>query len=427
MSRKPRILVLCFDGTTNEFGGTNTNVVKLYSLLRKDKVEDQLCYYQAGIGTYIQPGVVSPLFEKAAEILDDTIAWYLYQHIMDGYKFLMQNYNVGDKVCLFGFSRGAYTARALAGMLHKVGLLSRDNIEQIPFAYDLYKSDNNDALTQEFKMAFSREVPIEFVGVWWVSWYLPFSDKPSAKYTPNLSRLINRDTVASVGFIISETLPFTYVNRTIRVFRQALSLDEHHAKFLPNLYCYSVPDKPVTGGLGGDDKLKPAQGTVPGRKDEIYETDAKEVWFAGCHTDVGGGSTPDSTEHSLANIPLRWMIQEDPSTSGAPSQGGENGKGRTEGSATENDRIDALDIVQPIHDDLVDVPVWWLLEIVPTQFTYQNAQGKWVTGWGPHLGRRRDVPLKPLFHESVKTRMNDPKLKYKPRAVYAQGTESYVT
>ncbi|KAH8987753.1 hypothetical protein EDB86DRAFT_2949235 [Lactarius hatsudake] len=330
---------------------------------------------------------------------------------MDGYKFLMQNYNVGDKVCLFGFSRGAYTARALAGMLHKVGLLSRDNIEQIPFAYDLYKSDNNDALAQEFKMAFSREAPIEFVGVW--------------------------DTVASVGFIISETLPFTYVNTTIRVFRQALSLDEHRAKFLPNLYCYSVPDKPVTGGLG----------------DEIYETDAKEVWFAGCHTDVGGGSTPDSTEHSLANIPLRWMIQEviradcsiqfdmsafarwnipitigqDPSTSGAPSQGGENGKGRTEGSATENDRIDALDIVQPIHDDLVDVPVWWLLEIVPTQFTYQNAQGKWVTGWGPHLGRGRDVPLKPLFHESVKTRMNDPKLKYKPRAVYAQGTESYVT
>ncbi|KAH8993939.1 hypothetical protein EDB92DRAFT_2064462 [Lactarius akahatsu] len=426
MSRKPRTLVLCFDGTTNEFGGTNTNVVKLYSLLRKD-MEDQSCYYQAGIGTYFQPGVVSPLFEKAAEILDDTIAWYLYQHIMDGYKFLMQNYNVGDKVCLFGFSRGAYTARALAGMLHKVGLLSRDNIEQIPFAYELYKSDGNDALAQEFKMAFSREVPIEFVGVW--------------------------DTVASVGFIISETLPFTYVNTTIRVFRQALSLDEHRAKFLPSLYCYSVPNIPVMRDLGGDDKLKPAQGTVPGRRDEIYETDVKEVWFAGCHTDVGGGSTPGSVGHSLANIPLRWMIQEvmradcgiqfdlnafarwnipvtvgrDPSTSGAPSQGSENGKGSTEGSVAENDRVDAQDIVQPIHDDLLDVPVWWLLEIIPTEFTFQNAQDKWVTSWGPHLGRGRYVPPKPLFHESVKTRMNDPKLKYKPRAAYAQGTESYVT
>ncbi|KAH8987748.1 hypothetical protein EDB86DRAFT_2949147 [Lactarius hatsudake] len=329
---------------------------------------------------------------------------------MDGYQFLMQSYNVGDKVCLFGFSRGAYTARALAGMLHKVGLLSRDNIEQIPFAYELYKSDDNVALAQGFKMTFSREVPIEFVGVW--------------------------DTVASVGFIMGKTLPFANVNTTIRVFRQALSLDEHRAKFRPNLYQHSVPKRPVTRD-----------------GDELYDTDLKEVWFAGCHTDVGGGSTPDSTKHSLANIPLRWMVQEvmreecgiqfdlnalarwnipvtvgrDPSTSGAPSQGSENGKGRTEGSATESDRIDALDIVQPIHDDLVDVPVWWLLEVIPTEFTYQNAQGKWVTNWGPHLGRGRYVPPNSLFHESVKTRMQDPKLKYKPRAVYTPGTESYVT
>ncbi|KAH8993945.1 hypothetical protein EDB92DRAFT_1795941 [Lactarius akahatsu] len=413
MSRKPRTLALCFDGTTNEFGSTNTNVVKLYSLLRKDKVEDQLCYYQvsspydshtialtfsqAGIGTYIQPGVVSPLFEKAAEILDDTIAWYLYQHIMDGYKFLMQSYNVGDKVCLFGFSRGAYTARALAGMLHKVGLLSRDNVEQIPFAYELYKSDGNDALAQEFKMAFSREVPIEFVGVW--------------------------DTVASVGFITSKTLPFADVNTTIRVFRQALSLDEHRAKFLPNLYHHSVPKQPETGGLGGDDKPTPTQETVPGRKDELYDMDLKEVWFAGCHTDVGGGSTPDSVGHSLANIPLRWMIRE-VMRAECGIQFDLNAFARWN---IPNDRADALDIVQPIHDDLGAAPVWWLLEIVPTQFTYQNAQDRWISSWGLHLGRGRYVPPKPLFHESVKTRMQDPKLKYKPRAVYTQGTESYVT
>jgi uncharacterized protein (DUF2235 family) len=95
-------------------------------------------FLQPGVGTYFQPGVVSPIFGWAAQILDKAIAWYLYQHVLDGYKFLMQNYNVGDRVCLFGafvipsenqpftyiavagFSRGAYTARALAGMLHKV-------------------------------------------------------------------------------------------------------------------------------------------------------------------------------------------------------------------------------------------------------------------------------------------------------------------
>ncbi|KAH9070710.1 hypothetical protein EDB83DRAFT_359405 [Lactarius deliciosus] len=349
---------------------------------------------------------------------------------MDGYKFLMQNYNVGDRVCLFGFSRGAYTARALAGMLHKVGLLSRDNIEQIPFAYELYKSDDNFALAQGFKVAFSREVPIEFVGVW--------------------------DTVASVGFITGKTLPFADVNTTIRVFRQALALDEHRAKFLPNLYHHSAPKQPsvIVVDPNGDAKPQPSQDTVPGRRDEIYETDVKEVWFAGCHTDVGGGSTPNTTGHSLANIPLRWMIQEamradcgiqfdmpsfarwnipiavgqDPSTSDAPSQGhGGNDGSVTEGSVTESNPADALDIAQPIHDDLQQAPAWWLLEIIPTQFTYQNTQDKWVSTWGLHLGRGRDVPPKPLFHESVKTRMKNPIFNYKPRAVYVQGTESYVT
>ncbi|KAH9065589.1 hypothetical protein EDB87DRAFT_1739788 [Lactarius vividus] len=425
MSRKPRTLVLCFDGTTNEFDDANTNVVKLYSMLRKDKVEDQVTYYQAGIGTYIQPGVVSPLFSWAAEILDEAIAWYLYQHVMDGYQFLMQNYNVGDKVLLFGFSRGAYTARALAGMLHKVGLLSKDNIEQIPFAYKLYKADDNTDLAQGFKTTFCREVPIEFVGVW--------------------------DTVASVGVIMGKTLPFVDVNTTIRVFRQALALDEHRAKFRPNLYHRTVITKPETKGLRRNDKSKPAQGTIPGGSDEVFETDKKEVWFVGCHTDVGGSSTPNSEAHSLANIPLRWMMQEIiradcgilfdldafarwdiPITIGRdlyPSisnQAGGSDTG-TGGPASENNQADALDIVQPTHDQLKAVPAWWFLEIIPTSYTYQNMKNKWVTHWSFHLGRGRYVPPNPLFHESVKTRMQDPKLKYKPRARYTQGTETYVT
>ena len=139
--RKPRTHVLCFDGTANEFSHKvslsiaaldiaylvdvivqNTNVVKLYSILKKDDPKSQLCYYQArclfdsyvrvsktelteiqaGIGTYFQPGVVSPLFRYAARSLDEMFAWYLSEHIMDGYKFLMQNYHEGDSVCIFG-------------------------------------------------------------------------------------------------------------------------------------------------------------------------------------------------------------------------------------------------------------------------------------------------------------------------------------
>ncbi|KAI0308354.1 hypothetical protein B0F90DRAFT_1682100 [Multifurca ochricompacta] len=355
---------------------------------------------------------------------------------MDGYKFLMQNYDVGDKVCLFGFSRGAYTARALAGMLHKVGLLSKDNIEQIPFAYQLYTSTKPEDITlaEGFKATFSRQVPIDFLGVW--------------------------DTVASVGVIMGKSLPFVDVNTTIRVFRHALSLDEHRTKFRPNLYHRSNARQAVTKGRGirhlfQRNKAKvvtePTVGNIQGGEDELYEADAKEVWFVGCHADVGGGVAPDTAPHALANIPLRWMIQEIvlaecsilfdfdafarwnlPITLGqhypplSVDAADKSGNG-TETSPPDSDQQDAQDVVQPITDQLTKIPAWWLLEIIPTSFTYQNSENKWVTRWSFHLGRGRWVPKNPLFHKSVKTRMDDSTLKYKPRAQYTKGTETYVS
>jgi len=408
VTRKPRTIVLCFDGTANEYSSNVTNVIKLYSLLRKDKVDEQLCYYQAGVGTYFEPGVVQPIFRWAASILDDAFAWYLYQHVIDGYTFLMQNYNCGDRVCLFGFSRGAYTARALAGMLNKVGLLSKDNTDQIPFAYKLYKSTNSsdEALARGFKETFCRPVPIEFVGVW--------------------------DTVASVGVIMGRSLPFVDVNTTIRVFRQALSLDDHRAKFRPNLYHRGVPDR--------SSKLrvtKKGTQTGPGA-DEIYETDVSEVWFAGCHADIGGSN---ESPYPLANIPLRWMIEQIvqsnthilfdydafarwniPTSIGQATQGG-----KTMGNNADVAALDAQDAVQAIHDKLRIQPLWWILEIFPTFYTYQNAQDKWITTFRPHFGRGRQLPPDPAFHTTVKVRMDDPKLKYKPRGRYVKGTETYVS
>ncbi|KAG8876165.1 hypothetical protein FRB97_004372, partial [Tulasnella sp. 331] len=119
MAASGRTLILCFDGTTNEFGTDNTNVIKLFQLLKKDDPGTQLVYYQPGIGTYERPGTTMGIYLKISEILDEAFAWYLDAHIMGGYSFLMQHYRKGDRICLFGFSRGAYTARSLAGMLHK--------------------------------------------------------------------------------------------------------------------------------------------------------------------------------------------------------------------------------------------------------------------------------------------------------------------
>ncbi|THH16718.1 hypothetical protein EW146_g3969 [Bondarzewia mesenterica] len=504
MVRPPRTLVLCFDGTANQYDGYNTNVVKFFSLLKKDNIDEQMCYYQAGIGTYFQPGVVSPFFQWGAKILDEAVAWYLPAHVMDGYKFLMQNWNTGDKVCLFGFSRGAYTARALAGMLFKVGLLPRDNEEQVPFAYKLYASNKtSDAdLAAGFKLTFCRDVPIEFVGVW--------------------------DTVASVGIIMTKSLPFVSTNTAIRTFRHALSLDEHRAKFRPNLY--HRPDPPTssarTRALPGQALLRALDSAAAGVRQDLNEgerkletalgygdgegtpsdasasspstgwtTDVDEVWFSGCHSDIGGGAVSDSTENALANIPLRWMVREvmlaqcgivfgdtalmrwnvpltatsafkanragdagkekvqmkvdeymgpdakiseevdSGNVSESGNEGGEGRKGKglvqtkTQTSSGEGEgdaSTVSKDAIQPMDDELKKMPLWWILEIIPTKYSWQDATGKWVDDWSIHLGRGRWVPDQPKFHESVKIRISDASLKYTPRARYAKGTEIYV-
>lgn len=504
-TNKPRTLILCFDGTADQFSDTNTNVVKLYSLFKKEESE-QLCYYQPGIGTYLNDGVVSPFFEWGAKILDQGVAWYLDAHVRGGYQFLMQNYRPGDKICIFGFSRGAYTARALAGMLHKIGLLPKNNPEQIPFAYKLYKHTDAKSieLANGFKRTFCREVKIEFVGVW--------------------------DTVASVGMLVSRTLPFIANNTTIKTFRHALSLDEHRAKFRPNLYhrpdttkapqtkstrkqnvvSPPIPDteteKPADKGKGrtfwpfslGNAKNKltkratkrtstdAAWSDLPsaaaelrwgrGSADEKVEklntgADVLEVWFAGCHCDVGGSAVTDDTKLSLADITLHWMVRQIvlaqcgivfdrealllagipasvftgpgfPVTpplpkkfadaqsertvahAGEPSSSTEGGDAITEEQHVPG--IEKLRALQPLHDQLWMAPLWWVLEILPTSYNWQEHNGRWHTSWSLHLGQGRHLPPHPNFHITVKHRMDEKSLRYRPRAIWTPGTEVYV-
>ncbi|KAG8925454.1 hypothetical protein FRC02_009651 [Tulasnella sp. 418] len=330
---EPRTLVLCFDGTADSYDDTNTNIIRLFSLLEKDDPEKQLVYYQPGLGTYVSESVVlSPTLRKIALVLDQAVAWYLDAHIMGGYKFLMENYRPGDKICLFGFSRGAYTARCLAGMLHKVGLLPKSNTEQIPFAYERYAdmSENGNHRSEGFKKTFSKEVEIDFIGVW--------------------------DTVSSVGIFYTRHLPFTSSNTIVKTFRHALALDERRVKFNANMWHRPAPDvksakndpeagtaikseddeggvsevvgnilravsDEVTGWTKGNGDTANENETEgePRRQDTsgsmkikrpVRLTDIKEVWFAGCHADVGGGSVSNAITNSLAGPSLRWMLNE---------------------------------------------------------------------------------------------------------------------
>ncbi|KAI5121318.1 hypothetical protein M0805_003785 [Coniferiporia weirii] len=313
---RPRTLVLCFDGTGDQFDDDNSNVIQFLSCLKKDDEKQQLVYYQAGIGTYTNSSFVTPITNQVSKTLDEMIAWNLSAHVQEGYEYLMQTYTYGDKIAIFGFSRGAYTARALAGMIQKVGLLPKYNKVQIPFAWAMYTREDRDGLinSEAFKKTFSTDIVIDFVGVW--------------------------DTVASVG-IVSKELPFVANNSAIRVFRHAISLDEHRAKFMPAFHQATQYAEPLTAKTAGTAPIfdaalpLPASGTskalTKGNKkakkmqahrseSQLWEdsinsscggpTDALEVWFAGCHCDVGGGSVPNNTRHSLARIPLRWMIRE---------------------------------------------------------------------------------------------------------------------
>ncbi|GJE93485.1 hypothetical protein PsYK624_096440 [Phanerochaete sordida] len=284
-SHTSRTIALCFDGTGDQFDYDNSNVVNLFSMLRKDDTTQQLVYYQPGIGTYT--GTDLPIVSTISKTLDEMFAMNISTHIKDGYSFLMENYTDGDKICLFGFSRGAYTARALAGMLQKVGLLPRSNDAQLSFAYDMYAKMATDAdakdfddqvvLVETFKRTFCREVKVEFLGVW--------------------------DTVNSVG-LIPRMLPFVYMNNGVQHLRHALSLDERRVRFIPSFASAYIPHR-VSAGERAERRFEDAVNAADGA-----HCDVREVWFAGVHADVGGGSVKNSTRHALARIPLRWMIRE---------------------------------------------------------------------------------------------------------------------
>ncbi|KAL4259733.1 hypothetical protein AB1N83_013913, partial [Pleurotus pulmonarius] len=125
-----RIIVVSADGTANEFGEMNTNVVELHSRILKD--DDQLTFYISGIGTYGDSWV-----QRTADM---AFASTFKRNVFKAYKWIAENYRPGDRIFLFGFSRGAYQVRVIAGMIERVGLLHKGNNTQIPSVFKLYMS-----------------------------------------------------------------------------------------------------------------------------------------------------------------------------------------------------------------------------------------------------------------------------------------------
>jgi len=297
-------LVICFDGTSNKYSANNTNVVRLYQLLERGAA-NQVVYYQTGIGTLSPPGFLWPIKRWLIEKVDLAVAWLLEDHVVAGYRYLMRNYETGDQIFIFGFSRGAYTARVLAGMLGKIGLLSSGNEELLGSAWSLYKKPDNQDLAKGFKATFCRDVHVKFLGLW--------------------------DTVNSVGLLFSRSLPNTADNSTVEIVRHAAALNERRVKFIQNLW----------------------------KQKHSVLTDVEEVWFPGVHSDVGGGY--ETIGPSLSNITLIWMVEH-------AVKAGIRLDPAAQAQILKSSPMDivANAAAQPKHESLTGW--WWILEVLPLPY-----------------------------------------------------------
>ena len=129
----PKKIVLCCDGTANEFAEDRTNVLKLTYTLQQAPGQ-QIVFYHPGLGTMEPAGALTTLSRKTTKLLGQAVGYGLESDVRDAYVFLMNDFEPGDRVFLFGFSRGAYTVRALASLLHMYGLISRGNEPLVAYA-----------------------------------------------------------------------------------------------------------------------------------------------------------------------------------------------------------------------------------------------------------------------------------------------------
>lgn len=331
-------IVICCDGTGEEFGDNNSNVVALYSLLENS--DRQVTYYHPGLGTMGSRLATTSIGRWWTRLIGLAFGYGLMDNITDAYVFLMREYRDGDSVFLFGFSRGAYTVRALAAFLHMFGLIRRGNESLVPYAVRRFKAkirnQHSFEIAQGFKHTFSRECKPHFLGVW--------------------------DTVSSVGWIYDPLhLPFTVHNPDLDIMRHAVSIDERRCQFRENLWV-----------------AEPAQ-------------NAKQVWFAGTHCDVGGSLGPANS--GLSNITLKWMFDE-AVVAGLLVNGAPTG---------------LCEPCSRIHPSLT-LP-WLPLELLPKRYMDMRYKPPKIA-WRIPLGGRRHMPEGSVLHLSVRERMD--KLGYRP-------------
>jgi hypothetical protein len=274
------------------------------------------------------------------------------EKVSTAYAHLMEVWQPGDRVFLFGFSRGAYTVRMLGALLHAMGLLPAGNTQLLPYVMRLFRSLRQSSsqdywhVLNSFRQTFAREIPgrndarfpIHFLGVW--------------------------DTVSSVGWVWNApAYPYTAKLPNVSIVRHAVAIDERRWFFRQN-------------------RITPQPGQ-----------DAKEVWFAGVHSDIGGGY-PES-EGGLWRVTFEWILAE------AISAGllvDERRLAHVRGRSP----VPAQPWAEPPHESLKGP--WWIGEFVP-KLAYNPSTKRRRPAIG--LGRHRSLNAGELIDISVLERLRE--------------------
>jgi uncharacterized protein (DUF2235 family) len=353
-----RNLIICCDGTHNEFGSNNTNVVRLIQVLNRNPNKQRL-FYDPGVGTLPEPVSWGRIKKVWFDLCDLAFAKGLPDRVQNAYGYLMDVWQPGDRVFLFGFSRGAYTVRVLAGLLHGLGLLPRGGTNLVPYAYRLFKAVRKESkskknsywdICDKFRWTFARPVagdeenrrfPIHFLGVW--------------------------DTVSSVGWVWNPTkFPYTATNPGIKIVRHAVSVDERRSFFRSNLV-----------------KTAPNQDVVEG-------------WFPGVHCDIGGGYA----DSEIWRVAFEWMLKE------AEKAGLGIDPNRL---ATVLGTVPQQPWRDKIHESLT--LAWQCVEWIP-KFPYSAKTNSHHIYF--NFGKPRPISPGALMHRTVLERIADPELRYAP-------------
>jgi len=386
-------IVILLDGTSNSISANRTNVLRLYGTLEKS--ERQLVYYDPGVGTFGDDNAWSRVRRKVVEIWGLATGWGLDQNVKEAYRFLVENYVKDnqdgngtpgrDRIYIFGFSRGAYTARVLAGFIHAIGLIEQRNLNLLDYAYRAYKAVDQDADAADDSDEsdggkYARDKKNKFLEV-------RLYERTLAPDRPPIRLLGLFDTVASMiesgrhGPRLREHA-FTGKNVSVQSVRHAVSIHEHRTMFRPQLW----PEGQEYWGNPFNRKAAQAQ-------------DAREVWFSGTHCDIGGGFPEQDS--GLAKLTLEWMIEQV-----APTGLHFNTLTTNKvvlGKYPEKGYV-APDAKSKLHNSMNWA--WAILEFLPRR--KPKASRRWsLFGLTIPLFEQRNIPNGARIHQSVLDRFGD--------------------